>query len=220
MSNQSYPVRDGMVQIPGGTFCMGSNDGDEDEKPVHSVTVDAFELDLTEVTVAQYRACVKAGKCDAPEGSGCNWDESDRDDHPVNCVNWDQARTYCGWAGKRLPTEEEWEYTARGTDGRTYPWGNESPSEQLCGKQASTCKVGSFPTGNSPFGVKDMAGNVWEWTDTTYCNSYAKNAPCEVARVVRGGGWGYFIPSNVRAAFRFRYGPSYRLLYLGFRCAR
>ncbi|MBI4706179.1 MAG: SUMF1/EgtB/PvdO family nonheme iron enzyme, partial [Deltaproteobacteria bacterium] len=139
-----------MVSIPPGTFEMGSNDGGGDEKPVHSVTVAAFEMDPTEVTVAQYRKCVSDGGCSEP--SGCNWEESGRDDHPVNCVDWQQAGAYCAWAGKRLPWEEEWEYAARGTDGRIYPWGNGAPGDQLCwsggsaGQRSSTCAVGQFIT--------------------------------------------------------------------------
>lgn len=218
-----------MVRIPAGTFQMGSNDGESDEKPVHRVQVSAFEMDVTEVTVAQYRACVNAGSCQAPTdvGSTCNYRKSDRDQHPMNCVDWNEAQAFCSWAGKRLPTEEEWEYAARGSDGRKYPWGNDAPSPRLLNMRirgndrwAATAPVGSFSKGKSPFGLLDMAGNVWEWTFTRYCNSYSSSARCTSARVDRGGSWGSDSPSGVRAADRNRNDPAYRDGDLGFRCAR
>ena len=183
----------GMLRVPGGAFAMGSPDGvgDDDEHPRHAVTVSAFCLDRTEVTVAAYEACVAAGRCTAPHRERspyCN--HPDRGDHPVNCVDWGQAVAYCRWLGRRLPSEAEWEYAARGSDGRLYPWGNEPPSASrlnACGREcvawgkrvlgrdwpamydaddgwATTAPVGSFPAGASPFGALDMAGNVWEWT--------------------------------------------------------
>ncbi len=249
-----------MVRIPAGTFNMGSNDGDADEKPVHSVRVASFEMDLTEVTVAQYAACVSAGGCQpAPTtvdwngitddqrrifSEACNGNRSDRQNHPVNCVTWNQADTYCRWARKRLPTEEEWEYGARGTDGRTYPWGNSAPGPRLlnaCGSEcvawarergqswsamyqaddgwATTAPVGSYPSGDSPFGLHDMAGNVWEWTASGYSADYSKNRTTDNF-VGRGGSWSSADPSNVRAADRSRGSPPHRGPDLGFRCAR
>jgi formylglycine-generating enzyme required for sulfatase activity len=164
----------GMARTPGGTFVMGSESIYADEKPVHRVTVAAFSMDVTDVTTAAYGACVRAGKCSEPgAGDYCNWGKGDRQNHPINCVDWNQATAYCAYAGKRLPTEEEWEYAARGTDGRTYPWGNEAPSNQLCWNRGAskegTCVVGSHPSGASPFGLQDMAGNVWQWTSSNYC---------------------------------------------------
>ena len=215
---------------------MGSNDGDADEKPVHQVRVSAFEMDGTEVTVGAYRGCVNAGRC-APSSTAdwqgateqqkanasgyCNWSKAGRDNHPMNCVDWNQATAYCAYAGKRLPTEEEWEYAARGADGRTYPWGNGEPSGQLCWKrgQEGTCAVGSYPSGDSPFGLHDMAGNVWEWTSSGYSADYSKNRAND-ARVIRGGGWGDGDPSYVRGASRLGFAPSNRGSDLGFRCAR
>lgn len=204
----------GMVRIAAGSFLMG------DDK--HSERVGAFEMDVTEVTVAAYTACVNAGRC-TPANTGndfCNWGKSDRANHPINCVDWDQATAYCAWAGKRLPSEQEWEYAARGTDGRTYPWGETTPGSQLCwdgegsdlgkGNRQSTCPVGSYPRGDSPFGLHDMAGNVWEWT------SSGEGA----ARVFRGGGWSFDISSLVRATNRVRGTPTDRSLHVGFRCAR
>jgi formylglycine-generating enzyme required for sulfatase activity/uncharacterized caspase-like protein len=197
---------DGMVPVPAGRFQMGSpaGVGESDEHPRHEVTLSAYCIDKTEVTVKAYAACVEAKACSpAPltvngtqfSAGGverysrlCNGDN--RPDHPVNCVDWDQATAYCTWAGKRLPTEAEWEYAARGNDGRIYPWGNEAPTAKrlnACGSECvamakrdlgeewgalymasdgweTTAPVGSFPDGASPFEAFDMAGNVWEWT--------------------------------------------------------
>ncbi len=211
-----------MVRIPAGSFMMGSEDGDVDERPVHNVTLASFEMDVTEVTVKAYKACVDAGRCSKPDTGGfCNWGRVHRDTHPVNCVDWTQARAFCSWAGKRLPTEEEWEYAARGTDGRTYPWGNDAhDATRLCSTRSQgTCEVGQFLPGDSPFGLHDMAGNVWEWTGSRYC-SYSKPGCSEAAHVHRGGSWNYDSPSFVRAANRVRYDPSLRNDFLGFRCAR
>ncbi|OQB08560.1 MAG: Serine/threonine-protein kinase pkn1 [Deltaproteobacteria bacterium ADurb.Bin207] len=242
----------GMVSIPGGSFDMGSNSGDPAESPVHRVTVRGFCMDVTEVTVEAYAACVRGGGCSTLGLQGpsewwsvaCHWGKSGKGNHPINCVDWDQATAYCQWAGKRLPTEEEWEYGARGTDGRTYPWGNGAPGPRLlnaCGSEcvawvkkqghpwkamhsfddgwATTAPVGSFPAGDSPFGLKDMAGNVWEWTSSEYSEEYEKNRANKY-RIDRGGGWYYDNPSYVRAAYRNWLLPSLRFINLGFRCAR
>jgi formylglycine-generating enzyme len=207
------PVRrcpNDMVQVPAGTFQMGSPDGvgGVDEHPQHKVTLSTYCIDRTEVTVRAYAACVAAKGCLAApltvNVSGYSAEEAktasqfcnrdDRPDHPINCVDWDQAVAYCTWAGKRLPTEAEWEYAARGNDSRAYPWGNEAPSAthlNACGTECvamvkrilnkewqpmygasdgweTTAPVGSFPKGASPFGALDMAGNVWEWTADWY----------------------------------------------------
>ncbi len=249
-----------MVRISAGTFWMGSDDGDSDEKPVHAVQVASFEMDVTEVTVASYAKCVNAGGCQpAPTtvdwpgisdrdrrifSEACNGNRGDRQNHPVNCVTWYQADTYCRWAGKRLPTEEEWEYAARGTDGRRYPWGNEAPGPRLlnaCGSECvawarergrnwtamyeaddgwpTTAPVGSYPSGDSPFGLHDMAGNVWEWTASGYSEDYSKYRAKD-RFVCRGGGWYSVDPSFVRAALRICDAPTVRSSDLGFRCAR
>ncbi len=219
----------GMVRLPGGTYTTGETKT--------TVTVQPFLLDLTEVTVGAYQACVKAGKCraawdtvdwpgisdaDRRQSSSCNRDRIDRANHPVNCVDWNQAVAYCTAQGKRLPSEEEWEWAARGAEkGTTYPWGNDAPRNQLCwngegndlgkGKRMSTCPVGSYPKGDSPQGVKDLAGNVWEWTSSSYDASH---------RVYRGGGWRGDDPRSVAAARRGRFTPDDRDGNLGFRCAR
>ncbi len=200
-----------MVAVPGGMFTMGSPPGvgNDDEQPPHQVTLTGFCIDRTEVTVAAYASCVAAGAC-PPAPTTVNWTgvtDADRarwnptcnagrtgyDSHPINCVDWSNAATYCQWASARLPTEAEWEYAARGGDGRTYPWGNEAPGPTLlnaCGPEcvawakakgqtwpamygasdgnATTSPVGSYPAGASPWGALDMAGNVWEWTGDWY----------------------------------------------------
>jgi formylglycine-generating enzyme required for sulfatase activity len=213
-----------MAAIPGGTFTMGSESGESDEKPVHSVTVGGFCMDVTEVTVDAYAACVRAGQCTARDmGPNCNYGTAGKGKHPINCVDWQEAVNYCMWQKKELPSEEQWEYAARGgREGRMYPWGSAAPSASLLCWQRSigigTCEVGSYPAG--AYGLKDMAGNVWEWTATTYCDAYSASKKCTNSRVVRGGGWLSSSPSVVRAAIRGRGGASPRGDSLGFRCAR
>ncbi len=218
--------------IPAGTFTMGSNDGAADEKPAHQVSVAAFCMDTTEVTTAAYTACVQSGKCTAADtGASCNAGVAERGNHPINCVDWTQATAYCEAQGQRLPTEEEWEYAARGTDSRTYPWGNAEPSNQLCwngesnnlgkGNRQSTCTVGWFSQGNSPFGLADMAGNVWEWTSSGYSVNYTAERVTAL-RVYRGGGWFNDDLSSVRSAFRLGLEPALpddNFGVIGFRCA-
>jgi len=250
----------GMVEIPSGSYLMGADDGDADERPTHQVTVAGFCMDRTEVTVAMYEECVSRSLC-SPAWKTADWpgiDEEDQKldsqfctggrpelgDHPINCVDWSQADTYCRAVGKRLPTEEEWEYAARGTDGRTYPWGNEAPGANLLNALGdecvamgerlgrpgwksmfngsdgweSTAPVGSYPAGASPFGVLDMAGNVWELTSSGHSQDYLSERDDE-AHVIRGGGWGYGDPSFVRTANRGTNPPAYRGADIGFRCA-
>jgi len=228
------------VRLPGGTFQMGSENGDDDEKPVHSVTLSAFEIAATEVTVGQYRQCVQAGACTAPNDKSssryCNWGYSDRDNHPVNCIDWHQATAYAKWVGGRLPTEAEWEYAARsGGRNQEYPWGNQSPTCNYavfssrgdgCG-QDRTWPVCSKPAGNTLQGLCDMAGNVWEWVSDWYESGYYAKSPSSnptgpssgSLRVIRGGSWSNRA-SYVRAALRFDLDPGYRLNYLGLRPAR
>lgn len=224
----------GMVRIPAGVFNMGSNPGENNEKPVHRVSVGAFSIDVTEVTMGAYSACVNAGKCtttDVEANKYCNWGKSDRTNHPMNCVDWTQAAAYCTFADKRLPSEEEWEYAARGNDGRTYAWGNDAPGDRACWngdgnelgklKRQNTCSVGSHPSGASAFGVQDMAGNVWEWTSSKSCPYTVESNSCaSAAHIYRGGGWYNAGPLLLRVARRVGDMPAYRDTSLGFRCAQ
>jgi formylglycine-generating enzyme required for sulfatase activity len=222
--------RTGMVPVPAGEFLMGSEDGDNDEKPVHRVYLDAFYIDKYEVTVAEYGRCVQGGRCSTPgTGVGCNWGQGGREDHPINCVDWNQAETYCEWAGKRLPPEAEWERAARGTDGRKYPWGDQWDSSKANAESriGRTTSVGSYSSGVSPYGVHDMAGNVWEWVQDWYDRNYyqrgfsrnPKGPDSGSLRVLRGGSWGSF-PGNARTSARGRSVPGTRYYDGGFRCAR
>ena len=207
------------VTIPGGSFMMGSDES-EDEKPRHSVTVRTFQLAKTEATVKQYKACVDAGACTAPTtGEYCTWGAAGKENHPVNCVDWNQAKAFSKWVGGRLPTEAEWEYAARsgGKDWK-YAWGNEDVTCELavinyggsgCGKD-STWPVCSKTKGNTVQGLCDMAGNVWEWTQDWYQGSY---------RVMRGGSW-TFNAGFARAANRNFIDPGFRVINLGFRPSR
>jgi serine/threonine-protein kinase len=222
-----------MAYVPAGEFLVGSTDSDTDadsrEKPQHKVYLDAFWIDRAEVTKAQYQQCVDAMKCAAPGCSGTG-----KGDHPVVCVSWHDAVNYCAWAERRLPTEVEWEKAARGTDGRRYPWGNDAPDctrANYRGKDGGcvgeTTAVGSYPSGTSPYGVLDMAGNVLEWVadwygENYYASSAAQNPEGPASgqyRVLRGGTWNNF-QRGVRAAGRSGGVPEDLSYDIGFRCAR
>lgn len=199
--------RDGMmVYVPAGQFYMGSNNAEAKEKPRHRVILDAFWIDLTEVTNVQYRKCVEAGVC-TPVGVctsnvSRSHNEANGDDYPVICVSWSQAYTYCKWVGAELPTEAQWEYAARGPQNFIYPWGN-SWRAQVANCTESDCTdgyeytapVGSFPEGASWVGALDMVGNVAEWTSNWFYWYEAKEqtnpeGPLDgVNKVVRGGAW-------------------------------
>ncbi|MBZ0118307.1 MAG: formylglycine-generating enzyme family protein [Sandaracinaceae bacterium] len=233
---------EGMVPVVGATFRMGSLDGDADERPVREVVITSFCIDTTEVTVDAYRACVAAQACSPPQTD--DLDNTfrpsrrgfpDRARHPINGVSWEDARAYCAWRGRRLPTEAEWEYAARGTDGRTFPWGDDRPARYSNGGPWPECAsppgfedcvgpVGSQPLAASPFGAQDMAGSVWEWTSDWYGPYGASQArdpagPASGAhRVLRGGSAGRF--QDRRAANRSHGPPTSRSLAVGFRCAR
>ncbi|HEY3820147.1 MAG TPA: SUMF1/EgtB/PvdO family nonheme iron enzyme [Polyangiaceae bacterium] len=220
-----------MVHVPEATFRMGSEAGEPDEMPVHSAHVAAFELDATEVTVAEYSECVRAGGC-IPAGNVvgwpgvtfaeqqlskdiCNMDRPDRQDHAVNCVDWSMAVAYCRWAGKRLPSEEEWEYAACGGDCDA----TKAQTGRLMGGAARwpfTAPVASSWPG--PFGLYDMAGNVWEWTASPYC-AYDHPGCSDPRRVVRGGSWSLVDYLFVRLTDRSPSDASTRNTNLGFRCA-
>jgi len=228
-----------MVTIPAGMFWMGCNEAvddecDGDEHPYHEVYLDAYEIDVTEVTVGQYAVCFEASSC--PNPPECNWVDPDADQYPLNCINWYDARVYCTWASKRLCTEAEWEKAARGTDGRKYPWGNEPPTceqaltdeaETVCGESPSAnTPVGSKPLGASPYGVLDMAASLGEWVSDPYDAEYYAVSPTNnpqgpddgSGRVKRGGASGS-PASAMRTSVRFHTGfPESGGGVLGFRC--
>lgn len=212
-----------MVHIPPGTFQMGSpvGVGAPNEEPLHAVTVSGFDLDATEVSVADYDRCVGAGVCLRADTSwGCNEGNAGRARHPINCVTRSQASAFCRWAGKRLPSEEEWEYAARGPEGRLYPWGGAMPTGQLCWHRSDgTCPVASFPRGDSSLGLHDMSGNVSEWTSSGWSDNYSQPRAQQTG-VGRGGGWDSSDPSFVRTSARFRGVESQQSFSIGFRCAR
>ena len=184
-----------MTKIAGGSLKMGCEDKQSNCYPVHDVTVKAFEMDTTPVTAGAYQACIDAGKCKKPrvpdsQGKLCNVGVAGKEKHPANCILYEQATAFCAWAGKRLPTEEEWEWAAQGSDGRRYPWGTTDPTDtQACFARGfipgpphgateykGTCEVGSFPSGKTPSGLVDMVGNVSEWTSTVYAEGYGSGA--------------------------------------------
>ena len=248
-----------MVPIPTGTFTMGWNDGTADERPSSPLSVAAFCLDSTEVLVSEYDACVAAKKCLPPSplaigpqitpetsqqwSAECNANHPERQDHPVNCVSWDDASTFCKWGGKRLPTETEWEFAARGKEGRLYPWGDTGPTKDHvngCGEEcahgrlmgehalvslyngsdgwASTAPARSYGRGKTPEGAYDLAGNVLEWTESAYC-PYSDLACKSQWKVARGGAWTSDVHEGVRATHRTKEPRDVKLPDLGFRCA-
>jgi formylglycine-generating enzyme required for sulfatase activity len=247
-----------MVYVPAGSFLMGSTDADplaaSEEKPQHSVTLDAFWIDKTEVTQRMYALCVDAHVCHEPTITSSRtriqyWDDPQGsfEIFPVIYVNWNMAQTYCEWAGRRLPTEAEWEKAARGTDGRIYPWGNDPPNHELLNYDdwfGDTLNVGRYPDGASPYGAVDMAGSVYEWVADWYSATYYQSSPSTnplgpesgEKRVVRGGGFERLrLESSdvmVRAATRFGVVPALPAspddtlgrasanFSFGFRCAR
>lgn len=229
--------KDGMeiLFVPQGAFIMGSENGDEYERPVHSVYLDDFWIDKTEITNSMYYLCMELGTCDAPLSDGFtapkdHYKDTTKADHPVVNVTWYDAETYCEWVGRRLPTEAEWEKAARGVNGQIYPWGNQDPTPELLNfdkNNFSLMPVGSFPLGASPYGVMDMAGNAWEWIADWYDDDYYEISPSKnptgpiegTRRSMRGGA--YFQPAyEVRTTFRGSTPPDYnRSGDMGFRCA-
>jgi serine/threonine-protein kinase len=205
------------VVVPAGPFRRGSARGADDERPVVVHALSAFRIDRTEVTRAMYARCVASHRCQP-----LALDLAEQPSLPVTQVNWNEARAFCAYVGGRLPTEEQWEKAARGNSGRDYPWGNDLDcsranwgnfdNEGPCaGKNPGRpVAVGSYPQGASPYGVLDMAGNVWEWVADRYNRDPSR-------RVVRGGSCcSYFV--EPRAANRNAWDPSYRDADLGFRC--
>lgn len=221
---------EGMVFIPSGTFVMGNNSSDDDfEKPEHEVKVEGFFIDKTEVTNEEYAKFVAATNAKPP----ANWNGQKTfppgtAKFPVSEITWDEAMAYAKWAGKRLPTEQEWEYAARGSDKRLYPWGNTYDKNQLNAERDTTKQpdqrrqVGSFP-GVSPFGVSDMAGNVGEWTGSgydLYPGSQVQLKPqFQSKKIVRGGSFRDGKDVTTVTA-RLMSDPTGSGIYIGFRCAK
>jgi formylglycine-generating enzyme required for sulfatase activity len=221
----------GMVAIPGGAFMMGDKDGRDDELPVHRVTLDAFCLDVTLVTVGAYARCTT---CPAPNrGRNHNEAGQGKDDHPRNGISWDAAMAYCKSQGKTLPTEAQWEYAARGgTEQRKWTLGSEPTSSTACidrmGRQGTqdkgTCPVGAYPAG--AFGLMDMVGNVWEWTADWYgpYRPGAQKNPTGPSsgemRSMRGGAWDQYSGAELRGALRGSYPPDTWMHHVGVRCAK
>ena len=238
-----------MVFIPAGPFLMGAGPedsmADPDEKPQHEVLLDAFWVDQFEVTHLEYDLCVQAGGCNPPEeldNNGFAYEyPAAIPSAPVVNVSWNDAVAYCTWAGKRLPTEAEWEKAARGTDARIYPWGNDPEAHakawfcenciydpnfpEVQDDFSRPATIGSFPEGISPFGVYDLAGNVWEWVIDWYASD-TYNQPNQVnpvgpesgsLRIVRGGSW-TTPAASMRTTYRAAHGPRSAWIDVGFRC--
>jgi len=226
-----------MLYVPGGTFTMGS--ADMTDATPHQVTLSAYWIDQTDVTNAEYAKCVAAGGCAAPSSISSAtraryYSNSQFDNYPVIEVTWDQAKSYCAWAGKAsnatvgLPTEAQWELAARGTDGRIYPWGSAAIDKSYANYNQNvgdTTAVCSYPQGNSPYGACDIAGNVWQWVADLY-GAYGTSPvsnpggpPSGTSRVLRGGSWSYYV-NGLRSAFRYSNDPAFTVNYIGFRCAR
>ena len=222
-----------MALVPTGEFTMGSSMGSADEQPEHRVYVGAFFMDLHQVSVRQYARFVEATHHEVPP----DWSVMNRPQHydrPIANVDWEDAVTFCKWAGKRLPTEAEWEKAARGTDGRTYPWGNVHPTrlhatagKEVWSNHSALTPGGMLEEGKSPYGIYDMAGNVWEWVSDWYDQDYYKTSPPKNptgpstgwTKVVRGGSWGSNA-EGLRSAERETHVPSFRGFGTGFRCAK
>ena len=232
---------EGMVLVPSGAFWMGSDADTEAERPRRRVWLDAFAIDRYEVTFERYRAFLEAtGR--APPFWGEAWARAydwvdgrppeGHGDHPVVVVSWHDADAFCRWAGGRLPTEAEWEKAARGTDGRRYPWGDryETARANAYGEEdghLTSAAAGSYPSGGSPCGAQDMAGNVWEWCADWYDPAYYSQGPERnpkgpaegTRKVVRGGSLGA-VPALLRTTFRMGNDPSFRAAAIGFRCVK
>jgi eukaryotic-like serine/threonine-protein kinase len=241
-----HPAPDDFYDVTGlpmrlvtvGEFIMGSDTSVYDQAPLHTVRLDAFYIDKYEVTNVLYSVCVYSGECAPPKEKRSisrleYYGDEKYKNYPVIYVDWNMAKDYCEWRGSRLPTEAEWEKAARGTDGRIYPWGNDEPNSTLANYASNvpdTTEVGAYPNGASPYGVYDMAGNVWEWTADWYQADYYVTLGQNVTNplgpasgethVLRGGSW-FNKGSDLGVSFRVKY---YRGAtnsnFGGFRCAR
>jgi len=251
---------EGMVYVSGGAFLMGNSTdaGDDDERPAHTVCLPGFYIDTHEVTNAQFKQFVDAtGYVTSTENNaltpedrtwrhpyGAESNAEEALDHPVVCISWEDANAYARWAGKRLPTEAEWEKAARGTDGRIYPWGDEdltAAQANIADRSAAlkwsdsslddthkmAAPVGSFPEGKSIYGAEDMAGNVWEWCldwwDRDYYKESLSHSPAGPQsgefKVIRGGSW-FYDPLGARTTMRIYFRPENNSAAIGFRCVK
>jgi formylglycine-generating enzyme required for sulfatase activity len=233
-----------MILIPAGSFSMGSNDGLPNERPEHTVTLDSYYIDQSEATLSLYRKFLESTKQESPS----TWDDEAATtvgDRPATGMKWQAASAYCQWAGKRLPTEAEWEKAARGTDGRRYPWGNMQPFVDIAnynrgmwvneaitlvavtsGLEGMSVRHGLKEGGKSPFGLFHMAGNAAEWVADWYGRDYYQKTPTQnpvgpatgEKRVIRGGSWAD-LPAALRVTARFSAEADYEDRTIGFRCA-
>ncbi|MCB0193326.1 MAG: SUMF1/EgtB/PvdO family nonheme iron enzyme, partial [Anaerolineae bacterium] len=231
-SFNSNPQKD-MVEIPAGSFLMGSNTGEPDETPEHEVYVDSFYMDIYEISNAQYRACVQAGGCTQNQlvdsASISNYrDDPAYDNYPSLGITWDQSVAYCQWAGKRLPTEAEWEYAAGGPDNFTFPWGNDFVAEYSAAVDDEVQPVDAYATDSSPFGLRQMGGNVGEWVEDIYDANFYANSPAENPlntvgdpnqRLHRGGTFGSTDASYYTTSRRFPRDRADSKVWIGARCA-
>jgi formylglycine-generating enzyme required for sulfatase activity len=235
--------------VPAGEFMMGNTFDDalaacspfrpdcvllglENETPPHSIKLNAFWIDETEVTNGKYALCVAENACQPPlktrsRSHALYYGNPAYIDYPVIYVSWQDAAAYCAWAGRALPTEAQWEKAARGTEQRIYPWGAHAPNASRLNYNLSigdVAKVGNYPLGASPYGVLDLGGNVWEWVNDWYAANYYTNSPASNPsgpilgqyRVTRGGAWDGVV---VRASERATNPPTTQSDVLGFRCA-
>ena len=212
-----------MSLLPGGAFWVGAERREhfsEDESPRFQTTLPPFCVDQTEVTVSAYADCVRRGACTpaVASHSHCNAAHRDRPEYPINCVTWAQADAFCSARGQRLPSEVEWEFAARGgAQQLKYPWGDESPDGHACWKHGGgSCPTKAYPAG--AFGLFDISGNVWEWTDDWYA-AYPWPAETGYAKVYRGGSWSRRFEKWMHTRLRDRAKPTDQGAHLGFRCA-
>lgn len=233
-----------MILIPAGPFLMGSNDGLPNERPEHTVTLNAYYIDQYEVTAGRYQKFIESAKHDLPP----TWDDEAArtlSDLPAVGMSWADAAAYCKWAGRRLPTEAEWEKAARGTDGRRYPWGHMQPfvdianynrgiwvSEAITlvpvnsGLEGMSVRHGLKEGGKSPYGLFHMAGNAAEWVADWYDREFYQKSPDKnptgpatgEKRVMRGGSWAD-LPTALRVTARYSAEPDFEERTIGFRCA-
>lgn len=224
---------DGMAQVfvPEGEFLMGKGETRKNaDSPQHLVYLDAYWMDKYEISNAMYLTCLQAGECSELVSDNTTYQNWIYRNHPVTYVTWEQANAYCQWAGRRLPTEAEWEKAARGTDGRKYPWGNEAPNPRLANFDGSliheSVSIYRYPLGASPYGVVNMSGNAREWVADWYSDDYylvtpyanPTGAETGTERSLRSGSYNED-KNEIAATARYRHEPQSAGLSRGFRCA-